>query len=52
MENTKFANLAPEQIKELKALEEKLEVTLLAYEHFATEGQTPYGNNSDSVNPS
>lgn len=52
MQKTKFANLGDEQLKELKNLEEKLEVTLLAYDHFATEGQSQQENNSDLINPS
>ncbi|MER1985947.1 MAG: uroporphyrinogen-III decarboxylase [Solibacillus sp.] len=52
MVKTKFANLEPEQLKELKNLEEKLEVTLLAYDHFATEEQSQQENSSDVINPS
>lgn len=49
---TKYANLKPEQLQELKLLEEKLEVTLLAYEYFGIEGEPPQGNNSNIINPS
>ncbi|WP_195891672.1 hypothetical protein [Bacillus ndiopicus] len=52
MVKTKIANLEPEQLKEIKNLEEKLEVTLIAYDSITTEGQTPQGNNSDPINPS
>ena len=49
---TKFSNLGPEQINEIKSLEEKLEVTLLAYDHFETEDQSQQENNSIPINPS
>ncbi|WP_274310558.1 hypothetical protein [Solibacillus daqui] len=52
MVKTKFANLGPEQLNELKSLEEKLGVTLLAYDHFATEEQSEEENNSNTINPS
>lgn len=52
MVKTKFANLGPEQINEVKSLEEKLEVTLLAYDHFATEGPPQEDDNPTPINPS
>lgn len=52
LDKLKFANLGPEQINELKNLEEKLEVTLIAYDHFVIEKQSLEGNNSDLINPS
>lgn len=52
LDKTKFANLSPEEINELKNLEEKLEVTLLAYDHFAIQEQPHQENNSNIINPS
>ena len=52
LEKTTFANLSPEEISELKNLEEKLEVTLLAYDHFAIQEQSHQENNSNIINPS
>ena len=52
LKKTKFANLGPDQINELKNLEEKLEVTLIAYDHFAPEEQPLQEDNSNSINPS
>lgn len=52
MVKTKFANLGPEQINEIKNLEEKLEVTLIAYDHFATQGRPQQDNNPTPINPS
>nr|WP_235616028.1 uroporphyrinogen-III decarboxylase [Metasolibacillus fluoroglycofenilyticus] len=49
---TKFAALEPEQLNEIKHLEEKLEVTLIAYDLYETEGQTQQGNDSGVINPS
>lgn len=49
---TKIANLEPEQLKELKNLEEKLNVTLIAYEQFVAEKESYEGNNSNAINPS
>ncbi|MEC1177198.1 uroporphyrinogen-III decarboxylase [Metasolibacillus meyeri] len=48
---TKFANLEPEQLSEIKNLEEKLDVTLIAYDLSEIEGQTQQGYNSDVINP-
>ncbi|MEK4628731.1 MAG: hypothetical protein ABS944_14460 [Solibacillus sp.] len=50
--NSKFAHLVPEQIKEIQQLEEKLEVTLLAYDIFSNENHGQQENNSDAINPS
>ncbi|MEG0386218.1 MAG: hypothetical protein RR565_11245 [Erysipelothrix sp.] len=52
MENTKIANLGPEQIKELKSLEEKLEVTLIAYDPSSSGHLISQGNDSNTINPS
>ena len=52
LEKTKFANLSPEEINEIKTLEDKLEVTLLAYDHFAIQEQSHQENNSNIINPS
>ena len=46
----KFAELNQEQIKEVKKLEEKLNVTLLAYDHFILKGHND--NSPDIINPS
>ena len=46
----KFSELNQDQIKEVKKLEEKLHVTLLAYDHFVIEGH--HDNSPDVVNPS
>ena len=51
MLKNKFASLEPEQLTELKNLEEKLEVTLIAYDHFATE-QQPQQEHTTIINPS
>ncbi|WP_107837996.1 uroporphyrinogen-III decarboxylase [Metasolibacillus meyeri] len=51
MVKTKFANLEPDQLSEIKNLEEKLDVTLIAYDLSETEGQTKQGYNSDVINP-
>ena len=45
-----FAELNQDQIKEVKKLEEKLHVTLLAYDNFVLEGQN--SNSPDVINPS
>jgi hypothetical protein len=50
--NSKFANLLPEQIKEIELLEEKLEVTLLAYDLYTVEQHDPQDNNAAIINPS
>ena len=52
LKETKFSELAHEQIDEIKQLEEKLGVTLIAYDNFPTESNTPYGNNPVVINPS
>ena len=52
LNETKFSELGHEQIDEIKQLEEKLGVTLIAYDHFPTERNTPYGNNPVVINPS
>lgn len=49
---SKFAKLEPAQLEELIKLEEKLEVTLLAYDHFVTEEQSQESNNTNTINPS
>jgi hypothetical protein len=46
----KFSELNQEQIKEIKKLEEKLHVTLLAYDNFVLEGHND--NSPDVMNPS
>ena len=52
LKETKFSELGHEQIDEIKQLEEKLGVTLIAYDNFPTESNTPYGNNPVVINPS
>ena len=52
MIKTKIANLEPEHLTELKNLEEKLEVTLIAYDHFGTEEQPHQENVTTPINPS
>lgn len=44
MEETKFAELNQEQLKEIKQLEDKLEVTLIAYDNTVLENQNSFGN--------
>ncbi|MEK4425200.1 uroporphyrinogen-III decarboxylase [Solibacillus sp. FSL K6-1523] len=48
LENNKIANLGPEQLKELKSLEEKLDVTLIAYDPPSSGNHT----GQDTINPS
>lgn len=50
MKNSKFAVLDQEQIQELKQLEEKLEVTLLAYDPSINEIDNLQNKNEDSIN--
>ena len=50
MEEIKFAQLNQEQLKEVKKLEDKFHVTLLAYDNSVLEGQN--GNSPDVINPS
>lgn len=50
MEEIKFAELNQEQIKEVKKLEDKLHVTLLAYNNSVLESQN--SNSPDVINPS
>lgn len=52
LEHTKIANLGPEQIQELKSLEEKLEVTLIAYDPSTSGHPIGQENNSNIINPS
>lgn len=52
LENSKIANLGPEQLSELKSLEEKLEVTLIAYDPSPSGHPIGQGNNSNVINPS
>lgn len=49
MKNSKFAVLDQKQIQEIKQLEEKLEVTLLAYDQSVNEGNNVQNQNEDSV---
>ncbi|ATP39923.1 uroporphyrinogen-III decarboxylase [Solibacillus sp. R5-41] len=51
MENTKIAKLGPEQIKELKSLEEKLDVTLIAYAPSSSGHHIGQENNTTTTNP-
>ena len=44
LEETKFAELNQEQLKEIKQLEEKLEVTLIAYDNAVLENQNNFGS--------
>lgn len=44
LEETKFAELNDEQLKEIKQLEEKLDLTLIAYDSSAIESQNVFGN--------
>ncbi len=52
MEETKFAELNQDQLKEVKKLEDKLHVTLLAYDNSILDGQNQIGNSPDVINPS
>lgn len=52
MKATKFAELKNEQLDEIKRLEEKLDVTLIAYNLLAPEINTHNRNNNDVINPS
>ena len=52
MKERKFADLSHEQIKEVIHLEEKLEVTLLAYDLYSHEGNLPQENDTPIINPS
>ncbi|QCR31096.1 uroporphyrinogen-III decarboxylase [Lysinibacillus sp. SGAir0095] len=49
MNKSKFAMLDQEQIQELKQLEEKLEVTLLAYDQSINENNHLQNQNEDSI---
>ena len=44
LEETKFAELNHEQLKEIKSLEDKLDVTLIAYDSSVLESQNKMGN--------
>ena len=52
MGETKVAQLKHEQINEIKQLEEKLDVTLIAYDLSTTNGYTQQNNDSNPINPS
>lgn len=52
LKETQFAQLNQEQIKEIIQLEEKLQVTLLAYDHYLKTGNVPTENNTPTINPS
>ncbi|MCP1144442.1 hypothetical protein [Lysinibacillus endophyticus] len=42
MEKTKFADLNEQQLKEIKQLEEKLDVTLIAYDSSVLDDQNQF----------
>ena len=52
LKEKKFADLNQEQINEVIQLEEKLQVTLLAYDHFINEGNISHENDPNIINPS
>ena len=52
MEEKKFAELNHVQLKEIKQLEEKLDVTLIAYDSSVLENKNQFDNPSDWINPS
>ena len=52
LKEAKIAQLDVEQLKEIKQLEEKLDITLIAYDISASGSQTEFGNSSDVINPS
>ena len=52
MEPKKFANLTNDQIDEIIKLEEKLLVTLLAYDVYPEEDAQNYNVDPDIINPS
>lgn len=47
MEDVKFAELNDEQLKEIKQLEEKLNITLIAYDNYVTESQNTFDNTTN-----
>lgn len=47
LEETKFAELNHEQVKEIKQLEELLDVALIAYDSSVLESQNKLGNTPD-----
>lgn len=49
MNESKFAKLDPEQIQELQQLEEKLEVTLLAYDQSINESFNQQNKSVESI---
>ena len=52
LENTKFAEMNHKQLAEIKQLEEKLDVILIAYNQSAANNTPTNGNNPDVINPS
>ena len=52
MEDAKFAELDNEKLNAIKHLEEKLDVTLIAYDILASKNQIQNGNSPDVINPS
>ena len=50
MEESKYAQLEPEQLKELNQLEEKLEVTLIAYKTSKVNDFTNQKQDETSIN--
>ena len=50
MEESKYAQLEPEQLKELNLLEEKLEVTLIAYKNSKTNDFTNQNQDETTIN--
>ncbi len=52
MEEAKFAELDNEKLKEIKQLEDKLDVTLIAYDLSASKNQTYHENAPIVINPS
>ncbi|MFP3919604.1 uroporphyrinogen-III decarboxylase [Lysinibacillus telephonicus] len=49
MNESKFAKLDPEQVQELQQLEEKLEVTLLAYDQSINESFNQQNKSVESL---
>lgn len=52
MKQNKFADLKKDEIKEIIELEEKLNVTLLAYDVYSHQNMDEYNVDPDIINPS
>ncbi|WP_318245214.1 uroporphyrinogen-III decarboxylase [Solibacillus faecavium] len=52
LEDAKFAELNNEKLSAIKQLEEKLDVTLIAYDITGSNSHIQNGNSPDVINPS